>query len=256
MRHALLWQRDCADAQALEALCDQAQASLCLGSGDLVRAVLVTQPGECQRLLLVIHHLLVDGVSWRILLEDLQRAYRQCVAGQTVVLPAKTSSLRDWAGQLQAYAGSEGLGSELAYWQAQLQHDHAELPCDHPGAGQQRRRARTVGTQLDREVTRQLLQEAPATYRTQVNDLLLTALARVVGRWSGQAATLIQLEGHGREELSADLDLSRTVGWFTSCTGVPARRGRAGRVDQAGQGAVARHPQQRPGLRCAALPWQ
>ncbi|UFH28619.1 non-ribosomal peptide synthase/polyketide synthase [Pseudomonas sp. CIP-10] len=216
VRHALLWQRDCADAQALEALCDQAQASLCLGSGDLVRAVLVTQPGECQRLLLVIHHLLVDGVSWRILLEDLQRAYRQCVAGQTVVLPAKTSSLRDWAGQLQAYAGSEGLGSELAYWQAQLQHDHAELPCDHPGAGQQRRRARTVSTQLDREVTRQLLQEAPATYRTQVNDLLLTALARVVGRWSGQAATLIQLEGHGREELSADLDLSRTVGWFTS----------------------------------------
>ncbi|PES28329.1 hypothetical protein CN497_25175, partial [Priestia megaterium] len=62
----------------------------------------------------------------------------------------------------------------------------------------------------------QLLQEAPAAYRTQVNDLLLTALARVIGRWSGQASTLIQLEGHGREELFDGVDLTRTVGWFTS----------------------------------------
>ncbi|MFO5783281.1 condensation domain-containing protein, partial [Klebsiella pneumoniae] len=78
------------------------------------------------------------------------------------------------------------------------------------------RHVRSARTELTEEATRRLLQEAPAAYRTQVNDLLLTALARVIGRWTGQADTLIQLEGHGREELFEDIDLTRTVGWFTS----------------------------------------
>ncbi|MCB2250910.1 non-ribosomal peptide synthase/polyketide synthase [Pseudomonas chlororaphis] len=208
-----LWQCQAENGEALAALCDGAQRSLDLENGPLLRAVLVELADGSQRLLLAIHHLVVDGVSWRILLEDLQRAYEQLAAGQAPALPAKTSAYQAWAAQLQAQAGQ--LAGQLPYWQAQQQ-GGLDLPCDNPQGGLHNRLERKIESRLDRELTRQLLQSAPAAYRTQVNDLLLTALARVLCRWSGQQAALIQLEGHGREELAADLDLSRTVGWFTS----------------------------------------
>ncbi|ENT5108535.1 non-ribosomal peptide synthase/polyketide synthase [Pseudomonas aeruginosa] len=213
---ALLWQQSVADGQALEALAEQAQRSLDLGSGPLLRALLATLGDGSQRLLVVIHHLAVDGVSWRILLEDLQTAYRQLQAGQAVALPAKTSAFKAWAERLQAHARDGGLEGERGYWLAQLEGVSTELPCDDREGAQSVRHVRSARTELTEEATRRLLQEAPAAYRTQVNDLLLTALARVIGRWTGQADTLIQLEGHGREELFEDIDLTRTVGWFTS----------------------------------------
>ncbi|HDP3296228.1 TPA: non-ribosomal peptide synthase/polyketide synthase [Pseudomonas aeruginosa] len=213
---ALLRVARVADLAALRALADEVQRSLDLADGPLLRALLATFDDGSQRLLLVIHHLVVDGVSWRILFEDLQTAYRQLLAGQTVELPAKTSAFRDWAERLQAFAGDGGLDGELAYWQGQLQGASSDLPCLDPQGDQSNRHARSVSCGLDAEATRQLLQEAPAAYRTQVNDLLLTALARVVCRWTGQVDALIQLEGHGREELFAEIDLTRTVGWFTS----------------------------------------
>ena len=213
---ALLRVARVADLAALRALADEVQRSLDLADGPLLRALLATFDDGSQRLLLVIHHLVVDGVSWRILFEDLQTAYRQLLAGQTVELPAKTSAFRDWAERLQAFAGDGGLDGELAYWQGQLQGASSDLPCLDPLGDQSNRHARSVSCGLDAEATRQLLQEAPAAYRTQVNDLLLTALARVICRWTGQVDALIQLEGHGREELFAEIDLTRTVGWFTS----------------------------------------
>ncbi|MFU3809263.1 non-ribosomal peptide synthase/polyketide synthase [Pseudomonas aeruginosa] len=213
---ALLRVARVADLAALRALADEVQRSLDLADGPLLRALLATFDDGSQRLLLVIHHLVVDGVSWRILFEDLQTAYRQLLAGQAVELPAKTSAFRDWAERLQAFAGDGGLDGELAYWQGQLQGASSDLPCLDPQGDQSNRHARSVSCGLDAEATRQLLQEAPAAYRTQVNDLLLTALARVVCRWTGQVDALIQLEGHGREELFAEIDLTRTVGWFTS----------------------------------------
>ncbi|MBC8999815.1 non-ribosomal peptide synthase/polyketide synthase [Pseudomonas sp. N40(2020)] len=212
----LLWQEDVADAAALEALGNRAQRSLDLQNGPLLRAVLATLADGTQRVQLVIHHLAVDGVSWRILLEDLQNAYQQLLNGQPLSLPSKTSAFKDWSEHLQRYANSPVLQQELAYWQACLRDVSTDLPCKRVDAGQQNRLAQTVQTRLSADLTRQLLQEAPAAYRTQVNDLLLTALARVIGRWSGQASTLIQLEGHGREELFDGVDLTRTVGWFTS----------------------------------------
>ncbi|HBN9632843.1 non-ribosomal peptide synthetase [Pseudomonas aeruginosa] len=213
---ALLRVARVADLAALRALADEVQRSLDLADGPLLRALLATFDDGSQRLLLVIHHLVVDGVSWRILFEDLQTAYRQLLAGQAVELPAKTSAFRDWAERLQAFAGDGGLDGELAYWQGQLQGASSDLPCLDPQGDQSNRHARSVSCGLDAEATRQLLQEAPAAYRTQVNDLLLTALARVICRWTGQVDALIQLEGHGREELFAEIDLTRTVGWFTS----------------------------------------
>ncbi|RMQ41954.1 hypothetical protein ALQ04_04971, partial [Pseudomonas cichorii] len=125
-------------------------------------------------------------------------------------------SLKAWAEQLHAYAQSPALEQELSYWQTQLQDVSDALPYDHPHAGQQQKHATSVTTHLNSELTRQLLQEAPAAYRTQINDLLLTALARVISRWTGQPDALIKLEGHGREDLFDELDITRTVGWFSS----------------------------------------
>ncbi|MBS4078114.1 non-ribosomal peptide synthase/polyketide synthase [Pseudomonas rustica] len=217
----VLWQVEVADLAALEVLGNQAQRSLQLSDGSLIRAVLANLADGTQRLLLVVHHLVVDGVSWRILFEDLQSAYRQILAGATVQLPAKTSAVKAWAEALQDYAASAPLQAELGFWQQQLQGASTELPCDNPHAGQQHNQARSIRTQLNKTLTRQLLQEAPAAYRTQVNDLLLTALARVMVRWTGDDSVLVQLEGHGREDLFDNVDLTRTVGWFTSV--FPAR---------------------------------
>ncbi|MEX3777264.1 non-ribosomal peptide synthase/polyketide synthase [Pseudomonas sp. MYb118] len=218
---ALLWTVDVADAEALEAAANQAQRSLNLQQGPLLRALLANLDDGSQRLLLAIHHLVVDGVSWRILFDDLQTAYGQLAQGQALQLPAKTTSAKAWAQQLQTYARSAPLQAELAHWQQRLAGADGALPLDNPAGSLENRHAVTVRTQLGRDLTRQLLQDAPAAYRTQVNDLLLTALARVIVRWTGADSALIQLEGHGREELFDGVDLTRTVGWFTSL--YPAR---------------------------------
>jgi amino acid adenylation domain-containing protein/non-ribosomal peptide synthase protein (TIGR01720 family) len=211
----LLWQAAVADAAAIEAQAQRAQRSLDLADGPLLRAVHLRVGDGSERLLLVIHHLVVDGVSWRILLEDLQAAYTQL--GQHLVprLPAKTSAYRDWARRLAGYAGSAALAGELDYWESQLQGADPHWPADPP-AGADPAGSGGVSLRLDRAATRQLLHEAGAAYRSSLQDLLLTALARVLCRWSGRPDVLIALEGHGREDLFDDIDLSRTVGWFTS----------------------------------------
>ncbi|KAF1033213.1 MAG: Linear gramicidin synthase subunit D [Pseudomonas sp.] len=212
------WQLQQVEARAeqLPALCDQVQASLDLQQGPLIRALLVHLDDGTQRLLLVIHHLAVDGVSWRILFDDLQNAYRQASNQQPVRLPARTSSLKNWAERLQQRAQQPASEGELNYWLAQLDTGAADLPCERPGGSLQKRHSHTLHTHLDARQTRQLLQQAPKAYRTQINDLLLTALARVISRWTGAPHCLIELEGHGREDLFDDIDLTRTVGWFTS----------------------------------------
>jgi len=207
---AQLWLADHISEDALPAICNAAQGSLNLQQGRLLRAVLCTLQDGSQRLFLAIHHLVVDGVSWRILLEDLQS-----VLGQQA-LPAKSSSTQAWAAQLQGYASNAALEQELGYWQAQLQGVESSLPCDRMAQRVSLKDARSVSTELDQAYTQRLLQDAPAAYRTQINDLLLTALARVITRWTGEASALVQLEGHGREDLFDSIDLSRTVGWFTS----------------------------------------
>ncbi|MBD9456721.1 non-ribosomal peptide synthetase [Pseudomonas sp. PDM05] len=231
----VLMQEQVRDMRDCTALFTDTQRSLDLEHGPLLRALLVDGPEGQQRLLIAIHHLVVDGVSWRVLLEDLQNVYRQLSDGQSVSLPAKTSALRDWAARLQAYAGSESLREELGVWQAQLAGPAVSLPVDRPHGSLRHRDAETVSVRLDAERTRQLLQQAPSAYRTQVNDLLLTALARVLCRWSGHASALIQLEGHGRESLFDDIDLTRSVGWFTSA--YPLRLTPLHIEEAAGQGA-------------------
>ncbi len=161
---------------------------------------------------LTVDHLVVDGVSWRILLEDLETAYERRP------LPPKTTSFRDWANRFAARAGAGGFDDELPYWRAALDVD-AALPVEGAADGT----TETVTARLDAELTRALLQDVPGAYRTQVNDVLLAALGRVLARWTGRDRVVIDLEGHGREDLFDDVDLSRTVGWFTSMYPVALR---------------------------------
>ncbi|MGO3988293.1 amino acid adenylation domain-containing protein, partial [Pseudomonas sp. SAS7] len=227
---AVLWDRVFSDVDAFLDTANEAQCSFSLG-GPLLRAVLGTLPDGSQRLLLVIHHLVVDGVSWRVLLEDLQQAYLSTSTGQTVQLPAKTSAYKAWAERLQTHSKSVALNQELSYWQAQLQNADDYLPCDYQQGGSQQRHAAYASTSLDAEWTHKLLHDAPAAYRTQINDLLLTALVRVVSRWTGRPQVLVRLEGHGREDVFDDLDLTRTVGWFTSI--YPVKLAAQAQVDDA-----------------------
>ncbi len=213
---AVLWQREAVDDAALAEVAEQAQRSLSLEEGLLLRAVLIDRGEQGQRLLLVVHHLVIDGVSWRIVLEDLQQAYTDLAAQRTLALPAKSDAFKTWARRLRAHANEQGFASSLAYWQGQLLDASDALPCDRPHGRQTQGDTRSARTRLDRDWTRRLLQEIPHVYRTQINDLLLTALSRVVCRWTGQPSALIRLEGHGREDLFDDVDITRTVGWFTS----------------------------------------
>ncbi|NBH12580.1 condensation domain-containing protein, partial [Amycolatopsis sp. SID8362] len=173
---------------------------------DVEHGPLLTAVLDGRRLLLAVHHLAVDGVSWRILLEDLETAYR---GGE---LAPKTTSYVQWARRLAGHAAAGGFDDELAHWQAlppvpPLPAD-GDGPATIDGTGE-------VTVRLTEDETRALLRDVPDVYRTQVNDVLLAALGRVLHDWTGQAP-VIDLEGHGREDLFDGVDLSRTVGWFTS----------------------------------------
>ncbi|WP_245704438.1 condensation domain-containing protein, partial [Pseudomonas defluvii] len=205
-QQTVLWEREATTEEDITAHCDQAQASLSLQDGPLLRAVHIRLADGTARLLLVVHHLVVDGVSWRILLEDLQQAY----AG--LPLPAKTSAYKHWAEHMEAFAHGEVLQTEVAYWQQQLAGPVDQFPEDGtPGGG-----IESLTLTLDKARTAQLMKTANAAYRTRIDELLLTALARTLCAWSGQPSVLVDLEGHGREALFDGLDLTRTVGWFTS----------------------------------------
>jgi amino acid adenylation domain-containing protein/non-ribosomal peptide synthase protein (TIGR01720 family) len=170
------------------------------------------------RLLLILHHLVVDGVSWRVLLEDVQTAYAQLSAGQSITLPPKTSSFHDWAHRLAGYARDAALRAELAYWRAQPWTQLAALPLDHtpPVGANTVASARSVAVALSAAETRALLHAVPPVYRTRIDEVLLSALALALARWTGAQVQQIDIEGHGREPLFDDLDLSRTVGLFTT----------------------------------------
>ncbi|MGW3961739.1 non-ribosomal peptide synthase/polyketide synthase [Amycolatopsis sp. NPDC005003] len=198
-------------AADISAVAAEARATLRVEGGPLAAAVLITSESRPPRLLLVVHHLVVDGVSWRILFGDLETAYRQVVSGRPVDLgPAPVSYLR-WADRLAGHS----FDAELPYWTEALDGVDPGLPVDAAGentAGS----ARTFTVDLDAAATDALLRQVPEVYRTQVNDVLLSALGRVLARWTGRERVLVSLEGHGREEIFDDLDLSRTVGWFTA----------------------------------------
>ena len=204
---------------ALEAHAGELQASLELSAGPLLRVGYYDLGAAGARLLIVIHHLAVDGVSWRILLEDVASGYEQAAAGKDEIrLAAKTTSYREWAKQLLAYAQSDEVGKQGEYWRgvAARARQVKRLPVDHGPGGNLVSTAASVEVSLSREETSALLSELPAVYRTEINEVLLTALVTALGDWTGEWRVLVELEGHGREEIGEGVDVTRTVGWFTT----------------------------------------
>ncbi|WP_437982702.1 amino acid adenylation domain-containing protein [Sorangium sp. So ce117] len=205
-----------AEAQpaALARAAGEHQARLHLAEGPLLRAVLFDLgPDRPGRLLLIAHHLVVDAVSWRILIEDLQTAYRQHDGGEAIRLQDETLSFGAWARRLCAHARSEDVTRQAEAWLA-ASRPTAALPADDPAGASLEAETLYLTQFLGAEDTRALLQATPA-YRMRVDELLLAAFAGALARWTGDPAVLIDLEGHGRDALD-DVDVSRTVGWFTS----------------------------------------
>ncbi len=201
----------------------EAKTGLSLVEGDVFRAVLFEGQRESEgktnqrRLLLTLHHMVVDGVSWRILLQDMATAFEQWQQLKTIELSPKTSSFQQWGDYLLDYADSDVLLSEKSYWLVHASEQVNALPVDHENACDNSISiSKTISFELAEWQTQALLNDCTSAYRTQVNDLLLSALYLALQQWTGQNAFRIDLESHGREDLTETLDLTQTVGWFTS----------------------------------------
>jgi non-ribosomal peptide synthase protein (TIGR01720 family) len=224
-------------AEALGREAERVQASFELGEGVLLRLGYFEYgegaEGGQGRLLVAIHHLCVDGVSWRVLLEDLRRAYEALRGGTDIELGAKTSSYRQWALRLEEYAAGGAAREEAEYWLGVMSGGERRLPKgkggESPGAGAKslEEDTRVVSASMGEAQTRALLQEAGGAYRAQIQEVLLAALAEAVCEWAGADTVLCDVEGHGRESefVGGGLDVTRTVGWFTSVYPVVLERG-------------------------------
>ena len=209
--------RDSQDARMREAVVE-AQRGFDLAEGPLVRALFFgLGGGRRPRLFLTVHHLVVDAVSLRLLMSDVDTAYHQALAGEQCRLGPKTTSLRQWSLRLGEHAAAGGFDDELEHWRRveQAAAEAASLPVDEHGENTVES-SRSVSVRLDAAKTQALLRTVPEVYRTQVNDVLLAALGRVLTDWTGGNTVVVDTEGHGREDLFGEIDLSRTVGWFTT----------------------------------------
>jgi len=223
-----------AEQRAVAERVEQTHRGLRLSEGPVVRAVGFKRgEGRCGLLLVAAHHLVIDGVSWRVLLADVERGYEQAATGAAVELGAKTTSYKEWAQGLAAYARRAEVTAESAFWQKALRRRVTPLKLDYEPHTNGHGRAAVLATvntvetearvtvSLNEKETKALLTEVPSAYRTQIDEILLTALACGYARWSGERRLLVDVEGHGREEdalagTGMQVDLSRTVGWFTT----------------------------------------
>ena len=201
-----------------------AQAGLNLSSGPLLQATYFRLgQAEQDRLLLVVHHLVVDAVSWQVLLSDLNYVYEQLRTGRDSQLPLKTTAFKAWAERLTQYAQSDDIQRQLAYWQPLLQQRASSLPTDFksPPEANTEASARAVTFRLATDETETLLRRLPQQYKIDAQTALLAALVQAITAWTGEDNVCLALESHGRSAQGADelfkgMDLTRTVGWFTA----------------------------------------
>ncbi|KWH03957.1 non-ribosomal peptide synthetase [Burkholderia territorii] len=195
---------------------DALQRRLDLGRGPLACACAARLPDGATRLYLAIHHVIVDGVSWRILLDDLDAAYRAACERAPVRLSQPGLRADAWAARLARAATEPAspFAAETAYWAQMAQGD--DLVPDHPDAPATNADAAVVVQTIEAALTRVALTDAHAAYRTQTVELLVAALALALAGADGAASCRVELEGHGREALFDDADASRTIGWLTS----------------------------------------
>jgi len=207
---------DSEEEAMIEAAAVELQTSLNISTGPVLGAAYFDcGPDKAGKLLLVIHHLVVDGFSWRILIEDLQLAYQQESRGETVSLAPKTTSYKTWANGLKEYAWSPVVEHESEHWLTALPEPPASLSEFNSGPNTEAY-ARTASAALSSEQTRALLHDLPSVYRSQINEVLLAALAWSFSQETAASSLVVDLEGHGREAVVEGADVSRTVGWFTA----------------------------------------
>ena len=194
------------------------QQSLHIEAGELVTVVWMQTPSTHthNRLLIVVHHLAVDGVSWRILLSDLELLLNGSNNSDKIILGPKSTSMRQWYLALESWRHRSQLLSQLNYWR-KAANNYYPLPVDKIFSDTVRvKNIKQYSVRLGIDQTTLLLQEVPRVYRTEINDLLLAALAETISEWTGMNNVNIGFEGHGREDITTGVDTSRTVGWFTS----------------------------------------
>lgn len=229
---------------AIESVANATQQSLDIESGPLWKVVRIKDTHKREdRLLWVIHHLAVDGISWRVLLEDLEMALKQLSQGQEICLPLKTSSLPLWSERLNQYVNSPDMADDMTYWRTQIERPRPTLPKDFLDASARDNTLdslRTITKILPAALSDALLTRIPGVYQAQINDLLLAALLMTFKQWTTSNALRLTLEGHGREDLFDDVDLSRTVGWFTSGFPVSLHSLALDRIDSRDLAAVVR----------------
>ncbi|MGR3219879.1 MAG: amino acid adenylation domain-containing protein [Candidatus Anammoxibacter sp.] len=199
--------------------------SIDLAQGPLMKAVLYKMSAN-DRLLVVIHHLVVDGISWRILIDDITRAYDQRMQGKKIELPSKTDSFKLWAEKIHEYSNSDSLLEEKIYWKKLESTSVKMLPTDWPSTTNRYKERNTLYCSLTKDFVDSLLKNVNRAYNTEINDILLTALTRAMYRLYGEKTILLNLEGHGREvpqastlaleDQGGSIDVTRTTGWFTS----------------------------------------
>ena len=206
-------------SNAIAEIVNQHQQSLDLEKGEIIRLVLI-KTGILEthnRLFIVVHHLAIDGVSWRILLEHFETLLIAIKKGITPELGSKGSSYRDYFKALQRYSQTTRFISQKNYWEDTINR-FTPLPVDYHADGNVKLKEwKNHITALAPEKTQALLQKVPHAYHTEINDILLSALAKTLTSWCGLSNVTVGLEGHGREDsLFKDIDTSRTVGWFTT----------------------------------------
>jgi len=208
------YEYDC-NVDDINDLANPIQSSIDIGQGPLLK-VCVFHVSDKDYILLIVHHLVVDGVSWRILAEDLENGYRQASDGREITLPRKSTSFKAWSQELRRYRNSYKLKKEEAYWKkvnqevikGKILSDAVEMErVDKP---------ETAQFILEKEYTRDLIKNSHKAYNTEMNDLMITALVRAVRKVMGQEVVAVEIEAHGREEIIENVSIERTVGWFTS----------------------------------------
>ncbi len=196
--------------------CAHYHRSLDINHGPLFRAVYfhnqAQQPGH---LFLVIHQLIVDEISWRVLLRDLDDAYRQVHAGGPIQFAVKHLSYQQWGQALSAYAQADALQREREYWHESCAEKLGDGPMPSLDAATYAS-VRTVPVELSVEETTALLEHCTATYHAQINELLLAAVYLALRQWSGQSRVRITLEEQGRDDLLPGINAADIVGCFTT----------------------------------------
>ncbi len=192
------------------------QQNLSIEKGPLIKIVLFNCGKKRQaRLLIIIHHLIIDGVSWRILLEDCNNIYQALKNNQIISIPKKSHSYMQWSNALLKYSKSDKIKKHIAYWE-NIKKSIKPLPVDFNKEHNKEPNIDTITFSITKEETLTLIQKTPKIYLTQINDILLTALVLAKGDWTKDYTLSIALEGHGRENIIDEIDISRTIGWFTS----------------------------------------